>query len=164
MAGLGFSDEYPDWYGGKVHFRAKLDDKTQYRILLERAELGPSYRFARRFGSTSFLKVKVSSRIINKPNNKLVEFFSRPFILNGRVYRSFYAKDENVFMFKTNEIVHEDTLNSELIRVSAGSADSPGLSLLAFLNWHNSLEVNNKQARIHYQSLYDILNTESIRA
>lgn len=141
FAGLGFSSENPDWYGGKVHFRAKLMEQGRagFRVLLERAELGPSCRFARRFGSTAFLRVKIPMSVFNKPDNGLVDFFSRPFILNGRVFRAFFAKDDNVFLFRTNEIFR----GSE---ICPHSVCMRGLSLLDFLNWHNPLGFNRNQA------------------
>jgi RNA-dependent RNA polymerase len=139
-SGLGFSKAYPDWYGGKVHFRARIVDQGSagFKVELDPAELGPSCRFARRFGSTALLRVKIPLGVFNKAENRLINFFSRPFVLNGRVFRSFFAKDDNVFMFRTNEIFRCSA-------ISAGVKEF-GLSLLEFLNWHNPLCYNQHQA------------------
>ncbi|KAG5653736.1 hypothetical protein H0H81_010993 [Sphagnurus paluster] len=67
----------------------------------------------------------------------LVEFFLRPFILWGHVFRSFYAKDETVFMFRTNEML----INGEII-----SDQRLGMSLLKFIDWHNPPMFNTNQA------------------
>jgi len=142
---LGFSKDNPEWYGGKVYFRSKLDCTAgSYKILLERAELGPSYRFARRFGSEFFLRVKIPSKIIKNPRNKLVEYFSRAFVLNGHVFRPFFAKEGTVFMFRTNEAYRG-------CKIIAGPIESPDLSFLQFLEWHNPLLPNNKQVCVLQQ-------------
>lgn len=114
-------------------------NKPSFKIFVEPAELGTSCRFSRRFGSTSFLRIKVHKNALRN-ESKLVEFLKRPFIFLGSVYRSFFAKDSNVFLFKTNEIV----LGPD---VSVSSADTvPGrLSLLEFLEWHNPLHLNANQ-------------------
>ena len=76
----------------------------------------------------------------------LIKFFLKPFVINGQVFRSFFAKDENVFMFRTNEV-----FNGSEIRTRSKWAS--GLSLLEFLNWHNSLELNKHQACSPFHSM-----------
>jgi hypothetical protein len=143
IAGLGFSAHAPDWHGGKVEFRACLEDRgslhsPEYKIVLEKPDIGSSCRFTRRFGSTSFLRVKIPEKIIHRPGPRLVEYFLRPFVLNGAVFRSFFAKDDHVFLFKTRE----ELKGSEIVPIER----SKGLSLVEFLNWHNQLEANANQA------------------
>jgi hypothetical protein len=138
-AGLGHSTDYPGWYGGKVEFRAKLqkDEKTNsYKIVLERCMLGTSCRFTRRFGSKSFLRIKIPSRILHSNTNGLIAYFRNPFVIWGRIFRAFYAKDDNVFLFRTNEIFDESHIRPDHF---------PGFSLLQFIEWHNPLEFNRNQ-------------------
>jgi RNA-dependent RNA polymerase len=71
----------------------------------------------------------------------LTQFFQKPFVLWGRVFRTFYAKDETVFLFKTNEIF-------DATHIRPGHY--PGLSLLQFLEWHNPLEYNHSQVFTHH--------------
>jgi RNA-dependent RNA polymerase len=127
-----------------VEFRGRLQDggpsnPFAYKVVLEKPQIGASCRFTRRFGSISFLRVKVPEMFLNRPNNRLTEFFSRPFILNGRVFQTFYAKDDNMFLFRTNEIFKGGSIQAAL-------GPSRGLSFLEFLNWHNPLRKNTKQA------------------
>jgi RNA-dependent RNA polymerase len=148
LAGLGFSEEKPDWYGGKVDFRGKLRDHssaniTEYKIVLERPELGTSCRFTRRLGSQSILRISIPPDVFTKQDNQLVDFFSRPFILSGRVFRAFYAKGKHVFLLKTCEV-----FDGFKISVPKDAAHGDGLTLLDFLNWHNPLESNKRQASI----------------
>jgi RNA-dependent RNA polymerase len=144
--GLGFNPDFPGWHGGKVHFCARLKNigtakLPQYKFILERAALGPSCLFTRRFMSERFLTIKVPKQILNNPNNGLLELFLRPFVLTGRVFRAFYAKDENVFMIETDEIVDGVTIST-----SRRPASPMGpCSLQAFLSWHNPLELNKNQ-------------------
>lgn len=117
-----------------------MDSKGElnsYKIILDRCTLGPSCRFARRFGSSNFLRIKIPAGTLHKPDNGLNLFFSKPFVLWGRVFRSFYAKDDTVFLFRTNEIMENSRIVPDRV---------PGLSLLQFLDWHNPLESNSNQA------------------
>lgn len=139
-SGLGHSDSSPGWYGGKIVFGGKLHHhNSNYRIELERAVLGPSCRFKRRFGSPNFLHIKIPSNLLHNSNSKLREFFFRPFILWGRVFRSFYAKDRTVFLFRTNEMMMDGKFYPDHF---------PGPSLLRFLDWHNPLETNANQVAV----------------
>jgi RNA-dependent RNA polymerase len=136
-AGLGHSQAFPGWYGGKIGFTGKLHrDKGSYKIVLERCALGPSCRFTRRFGSKNFLRIKIPEPILHSADNRLIDFFRKPFVLWGSVFRSFYAKDETVFLFRTNEVM----MGNE-IKPNGG----PGISLLEFLDWHNPPLHNSKQ-------------------
>ncbi|RDB26117.1 RNA-dependent RNA polymerase 1 [Hypsizygus marmoreus] len=138
-AGLGNSHSFPGWYGGKVVFSGKLyRDGGSDRIVLNRTYLGPSCRFMRRFGSKNFLRIKIPKTIFHAPHNKLLEFFRRPFVLWGSVFRSFYAKDKNVFLFRTNEVMEDGYIYSD--------PSLPGMSLLQFIDWHNPLATNATQS------------------
>jgi RNA-dependent RNA polymerase len=146
FAGLGFSTDNPEWFGGKVEFRGQLQDggpsnPYAYKVVLEKPQIGASCRFTRRFGSMSFLRVKVPDMFLNRPNNRLTDFFSRPFILNGRVFQTFYAKDDNMFLFRTNEIFKGGS-----IQAPGSSSQARGFSFQEFLDWHNPLELNTNQA------------------
>ena len=126
-------------------FRGKLKDESstgfaKYKVILETPELATSCRFTRRFGSTSILRIKIPEFFLNNPNSGLIDFFSRPFILNGLVFRAFYAKDDHVFLVKTNEIFKH-------LQVHPPEKSSPtcGLPFLELLDWHNPLESNTNQ-------------------
>ncbi|KAK7060569.1 hypothetical protein VNI00_001335 [Paramarasmius palmivorus] len=166
---LGFNDN-SDWYGGKIHFRARIKDvASQYRYLnldlafaylrmilftskypdfrvtLERAELGPSFRFSRRFGSLFFVRMKLPKK--SKHTQHLIQFLLRPFVICGGVYRAFYEKEKTVFFFRTNEIPDGETIS--------GTKFVPGgLSISEFLDFHNPLEINSKQTAAKWASRF----------
>lgn len=103
------------------------------------AELGASNRFARRFGSAHFLRIKVPKSLMRREHQEnLMNFFHRPFILMGCVLRAFYAKEQNVFLFMTNEVYKDSVIS--LTKTVQGR-----LSFLDFVEWHNSLEGNAEQ-------------------
>lgn len=151
-AGLGFNEkgEYLNWYGGKILFHGKLYDAAakgckkpdkKYKLQLERAELGPSYMFARRFGSKNFFRLKLTKQVLNKNSDDLLNYLRRPLILCGSVFRAFYAKDANVFYVKTNECTDGETVPED-------GPPIPGVkSFLEFLEWHNPLRYNNNQVQ-----------------
>ncbi|KAF8163532.1 RNA dependent RNA polymerase-domain-containing protein [Crassisporium funariophilum] len=136
--GLGNNADNPGWYGGKVEFRGKLQqidgNSKSYKLQLDSCTLGPSSRNTRRFGSWSFLRVKIPLPIFHQENNNLESFFKQTFVIWGEVFRACYAKERNVFFFRTNEIF---PMTGPLI---------PGrLSLEEFIMWHNPLEHNRYQ-------------------
>ncbi|KIJ41942.1 hypothetical protein M422DRAFT_254959 [Sphaerobolus stellatus SS14] len=138
IAGLGFSN-VSGWYGDKVHFIARLKDlekdksnkgklrhshgSPSYQIILQRSELGPSNRrFSRRFGSRRFIHVRVAKSIMMSGNSSLVEYFQKPFLLNGRIFKAFCLKDTSI----TRD--HRSAL-----------------SFLDFIEYHNPMDLNNQQ-------------------
>ncbi|KAJ6628702.1 RNA dependent RNA polymerase-domain-containing protein [Mycena sp. CBHHK59/15] len=159
LAGLGLSSEAPDWFGGKVHFTAKLiaDPKnkdTPFKVILKIPELGPSDRFARRWGSRHFLTISLSRDVLNSKGDRLEKFLYRPFILLDHVFRAFDAKDGNVFFVCTNEIVEGRRINP--------TRTVPGLlSLRDFLAWHNSLELDLKQTMAKWASRFALGRSNS---
>lgn len=111
-----------------------LDENGKYRIVLDSCTLGGSSRFTRRFGSWSFLRIKVPQTIFFGHNRDFISFFLRPIIIWGRVYRVFDAKDSKIFLYWTNE--------------SPGSLIPGRMSLEEFIEWHNPLRLNQNQASI----------------
>ncbi|KAF9008990.1 RNA dependent RNA polymerase-domain-containing protein [Cyathus striatus] len=154
--GLGVNAEVQGWYGGRVHFRAVLrdqEDKTakrlQLKLVLERAELGTSYRFARQFGSKSFIKLKLKLSRNNKYSSELFDYLVKPFVICGGVFRAFFAKDANIFLVKTNEIYDS---SSGIIKESI-----PGVlpfSFLEFLGAYNMLDWDLSQTMAKWASRF----------
>ncbi|KAJ7507906.1 RNA dependent RNA polymerase-domain-containing protein [Mycena galericulata] len=158
LAGLGLRNGASDWFGGKVHFVGKLvaDSKNKecpFKVVLKTPELGPSDRFARRWGSGRFLTISLSKELLKK-GEQIIEFFHRPLILGDHVFRAFDAKDGNVFLVCTNEIV-------EARRIHA-TRTAPGLlSLRNFLSWHNSLELDLNQTMAKWASRFALGRSNS---
>ncbi|KAJ7904600.1 RNA dependent RNA polymerase-domain-containing protein [Mycena olivaceomarginata] len=154
LAGLGLSTEASDWFGGKVHFTAKLLlDKGSPKVVLRPPELGPSDRFARRWGSERFLTLSLSREFLNR-GEKTIAFLQRPFILGDHVFRAFDAKDGNVFLVCTNEMVEGRRIHP--------TRKVPGLlSLREFLAWHNALELNPKQTMAKWASRFALGRSNS---
>lgn len=150
LAGLGVDHQGKrlKWYGGQVQFTAKVKEKDKvkghatrsrqaFEIILQKPELGSSNRFARRFGSRRFIRVRVPKTLTNnKPGTEspIIEFFQAPFLLHGRVYRSFFAKDGNVFLVETNEP-----------DISEAPPGTLAMSFNEFLDFHNPRALNNHQ-------------------
>ncbi|KAF9485277.1 hypothetical protein BDN70DRAFT_627571 [Pholiota conissans] len=162
--GLGFGEngEYINWFGGQVLFHGKLQDtaekgckKARYKILLERAELGPSNMFARRFGSKHFFRLKLTKAVLHKDTDGLLDYLRRPLILCGSVFRAFFAKNANVFFVKTNEPTDGTTITD-------GQPIPNVLSLLEFLEWHNPMECNMEQTMAKYVSRFGLGLSNSV--
>ncbi|KIY48407.1 hypothetical protein FISHEDRAFT_23685, partial [Fistulina hepatica ATCC 64428] len=170
-AGLGNSAVAPGWYGGKIVFRAVMREDTCrskdsshsepcFHPALEPATLGASTRFTRTFGSTAFLRVKVPTRLQmkftkDKDKEKWVRYFRRPVVLWGQVYRAFFAKDENVFFFRTNEALDE-----------TGGVFTPlgarGMSLMDFITHHNPLRAGDHQLMCKWSARFALGLSNSV--
>ena len=115
--------------------------------MLDRPTLGTSNRFMRRFGSRRFIRVRIQKDALMQKGNSLAEYFYRPFIISGAVFRAFFAKEQNVFLFRTNEVVR--VRDGEVHIVPVSEAVVPGeMSLFDLIEWHNDLKYNNDQVQM----------------
>ncbi|EGO05196.1 hypothetical protein SERLA73DRAFT_68825 [Serpula lacrymans var. lacrymans S7.3] len=150
------------WYPGKVQFTAKLkavNDKkanAEYRIVLNWPELGPSSRFTRQFASKNFIRVRIDKSIINTKDNRLLEFFSKRFVLSGLVFRAFFAKDMNVFLVATDETA------PGLVTSLPKHAIPYPVSFSEFLDWHNPIMLNAKQSMAKWASRFALGLSNSV--
>jgi len=95
-----------DWHGGKIQqFGRLLKEGSSYKIKLERlpVESRRSYRFARLYGFRRFLRICVMEDLLRKEHDDIKRFFEQKFILCGRVFVPFHAKEQNIYMVETNE-------------------------------------------------------------
>jgi hypothetical protein len=135
-AALGNCFEYPSGYGGKVCFAGSVEVKgNKVKVVLDRCTLASSCRLCRRFGSSSFLRLKVPLKILHSSKNDLKAFFQKPFVIFNSVFRAFYAKEGTVFLFKTRESHSLGTI----------SDSTAGLTLFEFLDEFNPLQLNANQ-------------------
>lgn len=144
-AGLGFrkfsQGPSPGWYGGKVAFRARVNRKTageSFQLTLENIELGPSSNCTRRFGSKNFIRVKVPKNLWKSSSRELLEFFAKPFLIADYVYRAFFARDQIVFLLRTDETLFEDY----------PPRSSVGINFVTFWEICNPLRLNTDQVGI----------------
>ncbi|PCH44937.1 hypothetical protein WOLCODRAFT_56552, partial [Wolfiporia cocos MD-104 SS10] len=168
-SGLGCNPD-SSWYGGRVHFTAKVafDNSGPTTLKLDRPTLGSSNQLARRFGSWRFIRVRIPKDLPYRGDKKagegiLVLFFKRPFVLNGRVFRAFYAKEHNVFLVQTNE-----TWDGTQI-VEQVSSSMPDLmkvpipvNFLEFINYHNNMDRNRHQTMVKWAARFALGLSNSI--
>jgi RNA-dependent RNA polymerase len=147
---LGSTQELRTWYGGKVSFTMRLDlneKNGQLQFILDHPTLGPSSRFTRCYGSFWLIRVKPSIGILSKPDKvkELKKLLLRPLILNGQVFRFFYAKslkkDISIFLMATNEHYNGSTK----LQHSSLNGQRVYNSFLDFLSKHNNLQENRHQ-------------------
>ena len=149
------TNEIPSYYyGGRVHFNAKLAQCTSvpgtFRVVLETAVLDTSNRFARRFGSSRFLKLSIPSDILNSKRSELKHYLRRPFVLLDGVYRMFHTKDVNAYLVRTDE-----QFSSNKVLPASSDPDSPLRSLYDFLQWFNPMHLNADQVRVIGKFVYE---------
>lgn len=143
--GIGNNSAYPGWYGGKVHFRGSIAEKNgSYMVKLDQCVLGASCKITRRFGSERSLRIKIPPAVFYKPDNKLIEFFSAPFVIWECVYRAYSAKDLTVYLYRTNEVY----MDGEIYVTSSSGMSAYDKSLYEFIMWANPLEFNQGQVSL----------------
>ena len=122
---------------------------NEFRFVLERPALGSSNRFMRRYGSRRFIRVRIQKDALKQGTN-LKEYFRRPFIVGTAVFRAFFAKEQNVFLVRTNEVV-KGRIGEELHITTPGPGDArTEMSFIDFIKWHNDLLLNADQVSGFY--------------
>ncbi|KIY74038.1 hypothetical protein CYLTODRAFT_416311 [Cylindrobasidium torrendii FP15055 ss-10] len=152
---LGGYQESPghNWYGGKVVYRGKMryiNGGANFKVELDKPELGPSTRITRKFGSKRILRINISFDGVQSHRRaraeELVELFKKPFVLNGRVFRAFLERDMTVFMFMTNERLANGTRPGIVVE------DDLQMGLTELFEWHNPIRENMNQTAAKWAS------------
>ncbi|KAG1757774.1 RNA dependent RNA polymerase-domain-containing protein [Suillus lakei] len=138
--GLGTMGDWEgkeNWYGGKIQQVARIvENRGLFKLELEKPEIRRSHRFARFLGSRRILQIRVPDS--QKYNKKVLEFLeSSKFVLCGRVFVPFHAKEGSAYLFETNENIHRQT--------NPDDGDGHRLTLHEFVQWHNPLRRNLQQ-------------------
>ncbi|KAF5367171.1 hypothetical protein D9758_004049 [Tetrapyrgos nigripes] len=155
--GLGLFGDFEgeeNWFGGQVQQIATLvKNGVGFKLVLEPLEMRRSSRFTRILGSRRVLQIKIDSNLLmdggsSKAKNgqksdreKVLEFLSHKFVLNGRVFVVTPPKDDAVYAIEINED-YERPMHKGRERMFG---DSYRISLADFLEHHNPLELNSSQ-------------------
>lgn len=127
-----------DWYGGQIQQVGRLyKEDGGIHIKLEGMEIRRSHRFARYCGSRRILQIRIPDDIGDTEDVR--EYLCSKFVLCGRIFVPFHAKEGNVYMVESNENYQRQT-HKEF-------GDQHRISIADFINWHNPLELNKKQVR-----------------
>ncbi|KAF9479421.1 hypothetical protein BDN70DRAFT_692461 [Pholiota conissans] len=162
--GLGLMGDWQgstDWHGGRIQQIGrvlKLDDS--FKIVLEPCESRRSYRFARFYGSRRFLNLGIPDEILKTENDKVKAYLSHKFIICGRTFVAFHAKDSHVYMVETDE----DFERSPPDQREDWCGDQFRLSFRDFINWHNPLDQpkNYKQVISKYATRFALGLSNSV--
>jgi hypothetical protein len=124
--GLGNNPKFPGRHGGKVVFQGQLlVEDGKYKIVLDSCSIGGSSRFPGALVHGHFCGLNFLNRFFFGQKRDSILFFLRQFIIWGRVFRVFDAKDCKLFLYWTDECV-------------PSGCPIPGrMSLEEFINWHN---------------------------
>ncbi|KAG6878945.1 hypothetical protein C0992_006382 [Termitomyces sp. T32_za158] len=101
-------------------------------------------------------KLKIPKDLIHAENKQLKEFMRHKFILCGRVFVPFFAKDHAVYLVETAE---------DYERCAADWAgDQFRMSFKDIINWHNPLDLNLNQPINKYATRFSLVFSTSIPA
>ena len=96
-------------------FTGRLSFDNEPKITLDKPYIFSSTRFSRRFGSDAFVRVRIDPKALHNHGKEVRDYVRRPLVIRGRVYRSFFAKEDTVFFFHTHEVV-EPAPNARVMR------------------------------------------------
>ncbi|KAI0673977.1 RNA dependent RNA polymerase-domain-containing protein [Trametes maxima] len=149
--GLGLQGAWQDtedWYGGKVQQVARLEETDgKMHLVLAAMEMRKSCRFARYLGSRRMIQVSIPQEMRTQHGGDLTQFFLQKFLLCGRVFVAFGAKDGKVFLMETKE---------DYERGGHAPGDEQRISLEEFVAWHNPMDLNGKQAVSKWATRFDL--------
>ncbi|KAH9923676.1 RNA dependent RNA polymerase-domain-containing protein [Fomitopsis serialis] len=157
--GLGLRGEWkgdPNWYGGKIRQIASVVEAGDgFALRLKPMMKRKSNRFARYLGSRRMLQVKLpDDKLIRKRGDDVKRFMQSRFVLCGRVFVAFAAKDGKVFLMETNE---------DYERVADG-ADRTRMTLEDLVQWHNPMDLNSKQPVTKWVTRFDLGLSDTVPA
>ena len=144
--GLGCEGEWkgkPNWWGGQirqlVHLVYSANQDSLFTLKLGRMEHGRSHRFARCVGSRRILTVRIPStdKFDIKMDELRVWFSKHKFVLCGRVFVPFAAKQNNIHLIEINEDWQREP--------STEQGDQYRSSLEGFTDCHNPIALNQGQ-------------------
>ncbi|KAI8980566.1 RNA dependent RNA polymerase-domain-containing protein [Trametes punicea] len=157
--GLGLQGEWEEaegWYGGKIQQIARLDEaEGTLRLVLALMEMSRSTRFARFLGSRRILQISIPQAMRAGRADELKHFMTQKFVLCGRVFVAFAAKEDKVFLMETNE---------DYERGPQVPGDEQRMSLENFIAWHNPMDKNGKQPVSKWATRFDLGLSTSIPA
>ena len=153
------SQDDPGWYGGKIHFAGRLvsnsGGRDTFTVELEQPVIATSSRFTRRFGSHRFVRIRIDTKTAHEKAKSIHEYFQAPFIISGRVFRAFHAKENTVFLFMTNEVIERSPATDGpsprvryRIREPTTSPERDDFSLSDFLQWHNPTDIKQNAEQV----------------
>lgn len=135
-----------NWFGGQIQQVARLKKKdSRFVICLDAMEKRRSHRFSRFCGSRHLLQLRIDKDSILKEGALLKRFLQKKFILCGRIFIPFHAKDHSLYMLETNEDWKRKPSNED--------GDRYRLSFSEFINWHNPPEYNADQVWLFFSAL-----------
>lgn len=136
-----------DWFGGRIQIIVRLDHRPgssqQPTFILEPPEMKRSYALARELGSRRLLVLKTAppppadAAQKRKHYEPPLELFARKFVLMGRVFMPFDAKDGHVYAVETDEDFERDPV--------ADMGDELRQPFWEFIKRHNPLALNYRQ-------------------
>ncbi|RDB19363.1 putative RNA-dependent RNA polymerase SHL2 [Hypsizygus marmoreus] len=156
--GLGLMGEWHgenDWYGGRVQQLARLvRSGNQYAIHLEAPEKRRSYRLARYLGSRRILQLRIPNDLIMKESKEVKAFLLKKFVLCGRVFVPYYAKDNGVYLVETDE-------NHER-HPGDWCGDGFRKTFAEMIEWHNRLDLNKDQPISKWSTRFALAFSNSV--
>lgn len=142
LGGMGSWKGKDGWYGGRIQQVGRLKwAQNQFSIELEKPEIRRSHRFSRFLGSRRILQVRVAEDLLHKQGERVrLLLSSSKFILCGRVFLPFHAKEGSTYLIEINQDFQRAADNQD--------GDQFRISLRDFIDWHNPLRANKQQVRV----------------
>lgn len=152
---MGLWKGIADWHGGQIQQLAcvEKDKSGKFSVRLQRPEQRRSHRIARFFGSRRVIILRVGKL---EADSKLRKFIARKFVLLGRVFEPFHAKENNIYLIETSENWGRTPVRS--------IGDQYRVSFNEFRDMFNPITGNGRQPISKWSARWAILLSNSVPA
>ncbi|KAK0185175.1 RNA dependent RNA polymerase-domain-containing protein, partial [Armillaria mellea] len=137
------------WYGGQIQqighlIQVKKEEKKDFEVEMQPLEMCKSTRFTRYLGSRRVFQIRVSDNLLmnEKTETEVRDFLARKFVICGRVFVPWVAKEGSLYLVEGNEDYKRTG--------QEWCGDQYRLSYPAILEWHNPALLNSKQPIAKY--------------
>ncbi|QRV80332.1 feruloyl esterase B [Ceratobasidium sp. AG-Ba] len=130
------------YFGGKIDQIVRLTlERDKFKFTILPPAKSKSFRFRRFTGSRRLLEVRFSTQADQHNRIKSMDVFDfftkKAIVINGRVFRAFYAREKAVHLVETNE--------EQFRPADPLFGDDHRMSLTDFIQWHNPVYANPNQ-------------------
>ncbi|KAF9025804.1 hypothetical protein BDZ89DRAFT_1068052 [Hymenopellis radicata] len=144
--GLGLMEEQ-NWYGGQIQqighvVQCGERGSASYRVVIQPLTQTKSTRFARFLGSRRLFQLRVSDRLAQNDKDEINEFLSQKFVLCGRVFVPWVAKEGSLYLVECEENYERESCK--------WCGDQFRKTYASILEWHNPPQGNDSQPLAKY--------------
>ncbi len=151
---MGVFQGKENWYGGQIQqigHVVECGERGIYKVIIQPLTQTRSTRFARFLGSRRLFQLRVSDRLAQNDKVGINEFLSQKFVLCGRVFVPWVAKEGSLYLVECEENYARESCE--------WCGDQFRKTYASILEWHNPPQGNDSQVRMLLTSFVCLILT-----